>query len=477
MFNIGILSNSLLTASIPNFLEYLPSWNDPIFLGIAGALVFTELMLLGAHIFSRGKPKSSSAFENAKVISLGDGGVIVRTSSGDRLIQIVPKKKRKLNRTIEMQVGNHLVRGREVPTLKGDITVHEKCPQCSYKNDDNQTSCPSCQFPLIFLKDGSYALIKQIGSGGQADIYLAYDATLSRRGKLVVKILRDGNYQKFGLKELATQRFVNEIKALGELSDVSDHFVKVLDFGNHPDVGRFYVMEYLEGMTLEEKRESCVSARGENAIMPFNHVLSVFTQICDAVQIAHNHRILHRDLKPGNIFLVPTEFGFFVKIFDFGLVRFMESMGSVQMAGTPEYMSPEQWYQDKPTVSMDIYSLGIMLNELLIGATPFKVKPYQVISWRDQLSDMARQHCKAERVAPSKIRPNLRSLTPEIDRVVLKAINPDPKQRFQSVVEFKNAFLAAVDLSSLFDQTSEAKRSLNPNSNEPPNWWRSPEEK
>lgn len=215
---------------------------------------------------------------------------------------------------------------------------------------------------------GPYKILRQIGAGGMGAVYEALQVTIERR--VAIKIL----HPQFARDSGVMQRFANEARAV----NLIDHpaLVQISDFGRLDDGTAYIVMELLRGQTLARRAE-------ENAgKLPAAITMRVCAQVAAALQAAHHKGVIHRDLKPENVMLVPDELAPAqerIKILDFGIAKFAEAAQREQvqtrtgtLLGTPRYMSPEQCRgADRVTDRADVYSLGVMLFELLSGSPPF----------------------------------------------------------------------------------------------------------
>ncbi|MDP8911711.1 MAG: Stk1 family PASTA domain-containing Ser/Thr kinase [Actinomycetota bacterium] len=253
------------------------------------------------------------------------------------------------------------------------------------------------------LFDGRYLVMRKLGTGGMADVYLAEDQELGRR--VAIKILNDrhANDDQF------VERFRREAKNAASLSH--PNIVSVYDRGEAQ--GTYYIaMEYLGGRTLKE----LVVERGP---APIQTVIDYARQILSALAFAHRHGIVHRDIKPHNV-LVGDDGR--VKVTDFGIARAgtsqMTEVGSI--IGTAQYLSPEQARGAPVDHRSDLYSVGIVLYELLTGQTPFV---------GDTPLDVAMKHISNAPVPASSLRPEV---TRELDLVVLRALAKNPAERYQS---------------------------------------------
>lgn len=260
-----------------------------------------------------------------------------------------------------------------------------------------------------YLLGERYRIIDTLGEGGMANVYLAEDIILQR--KVAVKVLRL-DLQKDSQTE---ERFQREALATSELSH--PNIVSVLDVGT--DKGLPYmVMEYVDGPDLKEYIK-------ENSPLDLHRVLQIMDQILSAVSLAHKHNIIHRDLKPQNILMDKRGN---VKIADFGIAVALNQSSITQtnsVMGSVHYMSPEQTRSGMVTKQSDIYSLGIILYELITGHVPFN---------GETPVSIALKH--AQEAIPS-IRKNNPTIPQALENVVLKATAKDPRDRYLSAREMK----------------------------------------
>lgn len=275
-------------------------------------------------------------------------------------------------------------------------------------------STPSLQPDAIV--DGRYKLVCRVGSGGMADVWLAEDAQLGRR--VALKML----HRRFASDAQFVERFRQEASHAAGLQH--PNVVGVYDRGSWE--GAYYIaMEYVEGPTLKE----IVRERG--ALSP-GLAADVVVQILRAARYAHKRGIVHRDLKPQNVIL--DEEGR-VKVTDFGIARAgaseMTETGAIM--GTAQYLSPEQ-AQGKPVdARSDLYSIGVILWELLTGRVPFDAESAVTI---------ALKHVSEPPLAPSELVPGV---PPAFDAVALRALAKDPADRYQDADEFIADLQAARD--------------------------------
>ena len=265
------------------------------------------------------------------------------------------------------------------------------------------------------LFDGRYRVIRRLGSGGMANVYLAEDEELGRR--VAIKVLDD----RHAKDEQFVERFRREAKNAASLSH--PNIVSIYDRGEAE--GTFYIaMEYIEGRSLKE----LIVARGPLAI---GQAVAYARQILGAIRFAHRKGIVHRDIKPHNV-LADSDGR--LKVTDFGIARAgaasqMTEAGSI--IGTAQYLSPEQARGAPVDQRSDLYSVGVVLYELLTGSVPFT---------GDTPVEIAMKHISSVPEPPSAKRPEVPH---DLDLVVLRALAKDPKERFQSAEEM-DAELARV---------------------------------
>lgn len=250
-----------------------------------------------------------------------------------------------------------------------------------------------------------YEIIKTIGEGGMANVYLANDTILDR--KVAIKVLRGdlSNDEKF------IRRFKREALSVSNLSH--PNIVEVYDVGEE-DGNYYIVMEYIEGKTLKQ----LLQKRGA---LTLNEVIDIMTQLTDGLAHAHEAYIIHRDIKPQNIMI---EDNGLVKITDFGIAMALNSTQLTQtnsVMGSVHYLPPEQANGKGSTVKSDIYSLGILMYELLTGSVPFK---------GDTAVEIALKHMKEKIPSIKKQNP---TIPQSVENIVLKATAKNPKNRYDNV--------------------------------------------
>ncbi|HEW3399814.1 TPA: Stk1 family PASTA domain-containing Ser/Thr kinase [Streptococcus pneumoniae] len=282
---------------------------------------------------------------------------------------------------------------------------------------------------------GRYRIVKQIGRGGMADVYLAKDLILDGE-EVAVKVLRT-NYQT---DPIAVARFQREARAMADLDH--PHIVRITDIGEE-DGQQYLAMEYVAGLDLKRYIKEHYPLSNEEAVR-------IMGQILLAMRLAHTRGIVHRDLKPQNILLTPDGTA---KVTDFGIaVAFAETSltQTNSMLGSVHYLSPEQARDSKATVQSDIYAMGIIFYEMLTGHIPYD---------GDSAVTIALQHF--QKPLPSVIAENP-SVPQALENVIIKATAKKLTNRYRSVSEMY------VDLSSslsynrrnesklIFDETSKA---------------------
>jgi serine/threonine-protein kinase len=271
---------------------------------------------------------------------------------------------------------------------------------------------------------GQFQILQKIGSGGMGSVYKAAQPAMNRM--VAVKIL----HPKLANRKDLVSRFRREARAMSHLTHPNT--VKVLLYGELEDGSLYIVMEYLEGKNLNQ----VVRKEGP---MATERAIPILIQVCGALQEAHSQGIIHRDLKPENIFL-STNGGLrdFPKVLDFGLAKVTERElrpGSVMLTqegmvfGTPEFMSPEQ-AQGKPLdARSDIYSLAVILYEMLTGKLPFEARtPMEYI-----------QHHVTKPPIALEVRVQGKTFPPGLGSVIAKALEKRPEDRFPSAADFADA--------------------------------------
>ncbi len=263
---------------------------------------------------------------------------------------------------------------------------------------------------------GSYRVVTALGDGGMARVYKAFQPAVNRY--VALKVLP----RQFSADPHLLQRFQREANLVARLQH--PHIVPVFDFGES-DGYAFLVMPLIRGGTLASLLR-----------LPLTETARVIRQVAEALDYAHANGVTHRDLKPSNILI---DEGGNCLLADFGIARVAEGATTLTQAGsllgTPAYMSPEQAIGEAVGPASDIYSLGIVLYELLTGRVPFQAETPVAI---------ALQHVAAPLPRPRRFNP---AMTPALEAVVLKALARRPTERFASAGALARAFSAAVEAS------------------------------
>jgi eukaryotic-like serine/threonine-protein kinase len=264
---------------------------------------------------------------------------------------------------------------------------------------------------------GAYTILHEIGRGGMGVVYLADRADGEYRKRVAIKLITSTRPDDHLL-----QRFRRERQILAQLEH--PNIARLLDGGATVSGQPYFVMEYIEGPPLLvwcDEHHLDVNAR-----------LKLFLSVCDAVSYAHRKLIVHRDLKPGNILVTPSGDP---KLLDFGLARVLDSEDSsgdhelTQAGPTPmtvAYASPEQIRGERQTVASDVYSLGVILYELLTAHRPYRAE-------NTSFAEIVRITCEQEPTPPSQF---LRGLSGDLETILLKALSKDQRFRYPSVDEF-----------------------------------------
>ncbi|MGW7254671.1 protein kinase domain-containing protein [Streptomyces sp. NPDC054834] len=273
------------------------------------------------------------------------------------------------------------------------------------------------------LAAGRYQLRDLLGEGGMASVHLAYDAVLDRQ--VAIKTL----HTELAREQAFRERFRREAQAVAKLTHTN--IVSVFDTGEDSLDGMttpYIVMEFVEGRPLGSVLEEDVRQYGA---MPADKALKITADVLAALEISHEMGLVHRDIKPGNVMM--TKRGV-VKVMDFGIARAMQS-GVTSMTqtgmvvGTPQYLSPEQALGRGVDARSDLYSVGIMLFQLVTGRLPFEA---------DSPLAIAYAHVQEEPVVPSSIN---RSLPPAVDALVNRALKKNPNERFPTAESMRDECL------------------------------------
>jgi len=267
------------------------------------------------------------------------------------------------------------------------------------------------------MQVGNWRIDRPLAVGGMGDVFLAHRADDQFRMKAAVKLLRKG----FDSEDLR-RRFLTERQILAELKHPG--IASLLDGGITTEGLPFLVMEFVEGAALDDyaqQRKLNVRAR-----------LELFRKVCEAVRYAHAHLVVHRDLKPSNILVTANGE---VKLLDFGIAKLLdapaggEETSATAVLMTPRYASPEQALGMPVSTQSDVYSLGVVLFELLCGRSPYASTQRTVGEWFEAI-----QHEESPPVSTAVTAPELRKdITSDVDLIVSKALRKEPAERYASV--------------------------------------------
>ncbi len=263
---------------------------------------------------------------------------------------------------------------------------------------------------------GRYKIVEMIGGGGMANVYLAQDMILER--DVAVKILR----MDFNNDEEFIKRFNREAQAATTLTH--PNIVSIYDVGEENDI-YFIVMEYVKGLTLKQYIQ-------QNHPIPLEKTMYIMEQITSAIEHAHHYDIIHRDIKPQNILIDENDV---VKITDFGIATALSATTITQtnaVLGSVHYLSPEQARGGMASKQSDIYSLGIVMFELLTGRLPFS---------GESAVSIALKHLQSTTPSPKRWNPDIPQ---SVENIVLKATAKDSFHRYNSVLEMKEDIKTAL---------------------------------
>ena len=301
----------------------------------------------------------------------------------------------------------------------------KKCPKCGVEYPDANTLCPADGLALETSKDsligatlaGKYRVEERLNEGGMGTVYRATHVLMEKT--VAIKVLRPA----LAADEKIVARFSREARAASRISH--PNALSVTDFGEDENGVVFLVMEFLSGRTLKQL------IRDEGPL-PLTRVVEIIRQVGDALNAAHQQGVVHRDLKSDNIMLVDTMAGDHAKVLDFGIAKINEpegrDTGSLTapnlVIGTPQYMSPEQCSQETEIDSRsDIYSLGVILYEMLVGHVPFAA---------DSPTMVMMKHLQEP--VPSVL-DERSDLPASMARVIARAMAKLPGNRYQTVAE------------------------------------------
>ena len=268
---------------------------------------------------------------------------------------------------------------------------------------------------------GNYRIVRKIGVGGMGAVYLAEHPGIGKQ--VALKVI----HRELSANKEVISRFFTEARAANQIGN--DHIVDIHDFGQTTDGEHFYIMEYIDGSTIAQ-------LLSQFGILAPARVLHITAQLASGLAAAHRQGIIHRDLKPDNVIVV-SRLGDadFVKILDFGLAKVLDTEQKLTavgvVLGTPQYMSPEAC-ESKRDIDhrSDVYSLGILMFQMLCGRVPFQGESMGEV--------LIRQVTKLP-PAPRAINP---AIPPSVEQIVLRCLAKDRSARFQNMLELRSAVLA-----------------------------------
>jgi eukaryotic-like serine/threonine-protein kinase len=264
---------------------------------------------------------------------------------------------------------------------------------------------------------GRYRLDRRLGAGGMSTVYAAMDQVLQRQ--VAVKLLAE----HLAEDDAFVARFRREALAAAKL--VHPNIVQVYDSGQDPETRRhFIVMEYVEG-------QSVADILRERKRLPIDEAAGITTEACDGLDYAHRNGVIHRDVKPGNLIINAEGV---VKLADFGIAKAAEDSSITQIGsvlGTAAYLSPERARGEPASPSSDVYSLGVVLYQLLTGRLPYETASLTELALRQQQG------------APERLSALNPEVAPELERAVNRCLAPDPRERYSSANEMREAIAAA----------------------------------
>jgi serine/threonine-protein kinase len=313
-------------------------------------------------------------------------------------------------------------------------SMRTSCPACNSRFDEELVYCPkdgtqvvpdenaqTTQDMIGQVLDDRYKIVRKLGEGGMGEVYEARHVFIEKR--VAIKLLR----HEIVSNHEAVTRFHQEARSASSIGH--ENIIAIEDFGRLPDGRAYLAMEFLEGEPLDALIED------DKPPMPMPRALEIMTQVCRGLAAAHAKGIIHRDMKPENVWITPNPRmpgHDLVKILDFGIAKVSGNDGAAEhltrtgaIFGTPFYMSPEQALGRGLDHRSDIYSVGVILYQLFTGKVPFKAETFMGI---------LTQHITTMPTPPRQLAPD-RQIPPEVEAIILKAMAKEPATRQQSMVD------------------------------------------
>jgi hypothetical protein len=271
---------------------------------------------------------------------------------------------------------------------------------------------------------GSFELVALLGKGAMGRVFRARHVRLGR--EVAIKVLNS----EFVARPDVVQRFFREARVVNDIDH--EHIVEVTDFVESPGLA-YLVMELLDGQSLRE-----IMKQKGRKYPPLRRALGIMAQLCDALEAAHGKGVVHRDLKPDNIFVVERGGADFVKVLDFGVAKLRDSVDDMETSagvilGTPLYMSPEQALGRGIDRRADVWSAGVVLYELLAGAVPFTAPSFVELAMRIRE--------QPPKPLPART-PRRERIPPWLAAVVMRCLEKHPEDRFRSMAALGDALRA-----------------------------------
>jgi len=304
------------------------------------------------------------------------------------------------------------------------------------------------------IGEGRYRLQERLGGGSMGNVFIALDTRIGQT--VAVKILKS----HWAETEALRRRFEHEVAVCAALK--GEHIVQIRDYGVTANGYPYYVMDYLVGQTLGDLMR-------QQGRLPVNQAVNLIIQVCSGLERAHTGivlpnrgemiKVVHRDLKPDNIFIAETSIGALVKILDFGIAKIQNMQRDSTIAtnmfiGTFHYASPEQVEVSKQLDGRsDIYSLGVILYEMLSGANPFGLD-----AATGEISQMTWAVAHASKpVIPLRSQPGCDRLSPQLEAIVMRCLEKNPQDRFATVQELRQVLQAVLQTETAEFETSQSK--------------------